>query len=111
MKSTIIFKRDNKNVKKPLHLKKWSVFIFYAARNLKIPSMQFERCNTEITLTLPKNSCGYFTSKFKQMKIEQVCGNKQRICIGILNRSLTEEVVIKKKISIHIFCFRNKRTY
>ena len=65
MKSTIIFKRDNKNVKKPLHLKKWSVFIFYAARNLKIPSMQFERCNTEITLTLPKNSCGYFTSKFK----------------------------------------------
>ena len=95
MKSVIIFKRDNKNVKKRVHLKN-GVFLFYATRNLKIPSMLFQRQDTEITAILPKNSCGYFTIKFKTDKIEQVCGNEQRIWIGILNRSLTEDAVIKK---------------
>ena len=75
MKSIIIFKRDNKNFKKPLHLTN-GVFLFYALRNLKIPSMQFERFDTKVTIYLPKNSCGYFTTKFKTDKIEQVCGNE-----------------------------------
>ena len=44
----------------------------------------------------------------KQMKIEQVCGNKQRICIGILNRSLTEEIVIKKKSAFIFFVLETK---
>ena len=70
----IISKKSNKNVKKPLHLKN-GMLLFYASRNLKNPSMQFERYNTEITVILPKNSCGYFTSKFKTDKIEQVCDN------------------------------------
>ena len=58
--------------------------------------MQFERFNTKVTIYLPKNSCGYFTTKFKTDKIEQVCGNEQRIWIGILNRSLTEDVLIRE---------------
>ena len=65
--------------------------------------MQFERYDTEVTVILPKNSCVYFTSKFKTDEIEQVCGNTQRIWIWILNRSLTEEIVIKKSESLGFF--------
>ena len=78
MKSAIIFKRDNKNVKKRLYLKN-RVFLFYATRNLKIPSMLFERQDTEITVILPKNSCRYFPIKFKTDEIEQVSSKEQRI--------------------------------
>ena len=53
----IVFKRDSKNVKKPLHLKN-VVFLFYAPRKIKISSMQFERYNTDITSILPENSRG-----------------------------------------------------
>ena len=65
--------------------------------------MQFERYDTEVTVILPKNSCVYFTSKFKTDEIEQVCGDTQRIWIWILNRSLTEEIVIKKSESLGFF--------
>ena len=95
MKSTVTFKRDSKNVKKPMHLKN-GVFLIYAPRQLETFPMQFERYDTEITVILPKNSHGYFTSKFKTDEIELVCGDTQQIWIGILNRSLTEEIVIKK---------------
>ena len=72
-------------------------FFIYALKQLKISPMQFEIYETEITVILPKNSCGYFTLKFKTYEIEQICGDTQRIWIGILNRSLTEKIVIKKR--------------
>ena len=56
--------------------------------------MRFERSDTDITVILPENSQGYFTSKFRMDKIEEVCGNKQRIWIGILNKSFTENIEI-----------------
>ena len=96
MKSAVTFKKDRKNVKKPMHLKN-GVFLIYAPRQLKISPIQFERYDTKITVILPKNSHGYFTSKFKTDEIEQVCGDTQWIWIGILNKSFTEEIVIKTK--------------
>ena len=78
-----------------MHLKN-GVFLIYAPRQLKTSPMQFERYNIQITVILPKNPHGYFTSKFKTDEIEQVCGDTERIWIGILNRSLTEEIVITK---------------
>ena len=48
--------------------------------------MQFERNYTEITVTLPKNYHGYFTSKFRSDEIETITGNQQRIWIGILKK-------------------------
>ena len=95
MESTITFKIESKNVKKPLHLKN-GVFLIYAPRQLKISPMQFERYDTEVTVILHKNSCGYFTLNFKTDEIEQVCCDTQWIWIGNLNRSLTEEISIKK---------------
>ena len=57
--------------------------------------MQFERNNTEFTIILPRNYCGYFTPKLRSDEIHTVIGNQQRIWIGILKRSLTEAIVIK----------------
>ena len=108
MKSTIVFKRDSKNVKKPLHLKN-GVFLFYAPRKIKISSMLFERYDTEITVILPENSRGYFTSIFRTDETEEVCGNEQRIWIGILNKSLTENIAIKKNRPFGFFIPETKR--
>ena len=69
---------------------------FIAPKKLKISSMQFERHDTEIMVILPKNYQGYFTSKFKPDETEGISSDQQQIWIGILNRSLTEEIIIKK---------------
>ena len=65
--------------------------------------MQFERFDAEITVTLPKHFQGYFTSKFKTDEIEQFFGHEQQIWIGILNRSLINEIIIKKDKSLGFF--------
>lgn len=45
---------------------------------------------------MPKSYDGYFTSKFKTDEIEAISSDPQRIWIRILNRSLSEEIIIKK---------------
>ena len=70
--------------------------------------MQFERNNTEITIRLPKICYGYFTSKFRSDKIETITGNQQRIWIGILNRSLTDMMIIKKNKPFGFFVLESK---
>ena len=59
-----------------------------------------------MTQKLPKNCQRYFTSKFITDEIELVTGEQEQIWIGILNRSLTETVIIKKKQAIWIFHLR-----
>ena len=61
---------------------------------------QFEKYDTEITVILPKNYQRHFTSEFKTDEIELVTGEQEQIWIGILNRSLTETVIIIKKQAI-----------
>ena len=70
--------------------------------------MQFERDDTETTITLPRNYCGYFTSKFRSDEIETITGNQQRIWIGILNRFLTEDIVMKKNKPFGFFVLVSK---
>ena len=60
MKPTLTFPRDTKNVKKPIY-PKTGVFLIYSPSKTKISPMQFERSDTEITITLPRNYCRYFT--------------------------------------------------
>ena len=95
MGSAIEFKRDRKGVKKQLHLKN-CVFLIYATKKLTPSPFQFNRYDTEVTVTLPKDSRGNFTSKFKTDKIEHIFDSKRKIWMGILNRLLTEEIVIKR---------------
>ena len=45
----------------------------------------------------PKNSKGFVTSIFRGDEINEICGQKQRLWIEILNRSFEETVKIKKK--------------
>ena len=95
MRPSITFKRDMKSIKKPLHLKN-RVFVIYAPKKLTFSPMRFDRYNKEITVSLPKDSRGYFTSKYKTDEIEQVSSNPQRIRIGVINKSLVDNIVIKK---------------
>ena len=101
MPSFIKFKRDNKNTKNPLHLKN-GVFLICTPRKLTFPPMQFNRCDTEVMVTLPKDSYGYFTSKYKTVETEQISSNTQRICLGVINKLLTGQ-------NIWFFCIRIQR--
>ena len=103
----IKFKRDNKNIKNPLHLKN-GVFLICTPRKLTFPPIQFNRCDTEVTVTLPKDSYGYFSSKFKTVETEQISSNLQRICIVVINKLLTEDIVIKKNKAFGFFALESK---
>ena len=61
----IILKRSQANVKKPKHLKK-NVFILYSPRTVKIEPATSKRIDTEIIVSLPKNSKGFVTSIFRR---------------------------------------------
>ena len=95
MKPTLIFKVDNKNVKKPTNLKN-GVFLIYTPKKVTIKPMQFVRNDTEVTVTLPKEHRGYFTSKFRHDEIGAITSHHERIWIGILNMSLSDNIVIHK---------------
>ena len=102
MKNRAIFKRNNKNFKKPRHLKNL-VFLLHTPRNIKICPMKYEREDTEVIVSLLKNSQGYVTSKFRTDKIEEIFCREQRILTGVLNKSLTENIEIKKKSMLGFF--------
>ena len=67
LKTTIVFKRDSKNINKPLHLKN-GVFLFYIPRKINISSMQFERYDVEIAVILPENYRGYLLQNLERKK-------------------------------------------
>ena len=96
MKLTLTFTRDTKNVKKPSYLKN-EVFLIYAPKKLKFLLCSLKERHRNQLL-------GYFTSKFRSGKIETIVGNQQRIWIGILNKSLTEDIVIKKINHLDFLC-------
>ena len=72
------------------------LLIIYAPKKFTIEPMQFARNDTEVTVTLPKEHRGCFTSRFRRDEIETITGHLERIWIVILNRSLLESIVIYK---------------
>ena len=95
MKPTLTFTRDSKNVKRPLPLKNGVLLIL--CKKIEISTMKFKRNDTELKVTLPEHNHVYFTLKFELDEIETVTSKQQRIWVGILNRSLTETILIQKK--------------
>ena len=91
----IILKRSQANVKKPKHLKK-NVFILYSPRTVKIEPATSKRIDTEIIVSLPKNSKGFVTSIFRRDEINEFDSEQQRLWVEILNKSYEETVEIKK---------------
>ena len=99
MKPELIFKRDSKNVKRPLYLKN-GVFLIYAPRKITAePNIVY----SNIVVNLPKDHKGYFTSIFKQNNIEAITDNTQRIWIGVLNTHFSGSIVIEKNRPLGFF--------
>ena len=67
MKAKLIFKTSNKNVKEPANVKN-GMFWIYASKKIIIEPIQFARNDIQVTVTLPKEHRGYFTSKSDMMK-------------------------------------------
>ena len=105
MKPKLIFKRENKNVKKPLKLKN-GVFLIYALNKAIVGPMKFTENDSNIVVTLSKEQKGYFTSILKQDEIERLTGNPQRIWMGVLNRHLFRSIVIQKHRPVGFFAIK-----
>ena len=71
------------------------VFIIYVPRKLKFSCSEFTKYDTEIFVTLPDNSWGFFAQNIETI-IEDFSCKKERLRIGILNKSLSEDIVIEK---------------
>ena len=91
----IILKQSQANVKKPEHLKK-NVFILYSPRTIKIEPATSMRIDTEIIVSLTKNSKGFVTSIFRGDEINEFNSEQQRLWVEILNKFYEETVEIKK---------------
>ena len=55
------------------------------------------KIDTEMVVFIPKNSKGFFTSIFREDEINDICCQKQRLWIKILNKFFEETLEIKKK--------------
>ena len=92
----IIFEKSSSSLKKPKHLKK-NIFIVYCPRSFRIEPATSMKTDTEMVVFIPKNSKGFFTSIFRGEEINEICCQKQRLWIEILNKSFEETLEIKKK--------------
>ena len=72
----MILKRSQADVKKPKHLKK-NIFIFYLPRTVKIEPATSKRIDTEVFVSLPKNSKGFVPSIFRGDKISEFNSDQQ----------------------------------
>ena len=79
MKPKLIFKRDNKNMKRPLYLKN-GVFLIYATNKITVVYL----CSLQKTFQILQIACltntkGYFTLIFRQDEVKTTTNNPQRI--------------------------------
>lgn len=59
MTSNLVFMKDGESIKKPLLLND-EVFLIYAPRKLKFPCSEITKYDTQLVVTLPDNSWGFF---------------------------------------------------
>ena len=85
-------------------------FLIYAPRKLKFPPAEFTKYDTEVTVTLPRDSQGFFGSKYKD-EIEQFLSIKERLWIGILNKSFFEDIVIGKGQVLEFFILKTDKRF
>ena len=65
-------------------------------RTVKIEPATIIKIDTELVLLLPQNSKGFITSIFRSDEIDEICSEKQRLWIEILNKYFEDTVEIKK---------------
>lgn len=74
MKENIAFRRDNKNVKKPYHLKN-NIFLLYVPRNIKIDTTEYGRQDSDVVDSMSKRLQRLERRKQRKFAImNSVCG-------------------------------------
>ena len=95
MEAKIIFERDSKSVKNAMNIQK-NDFLLYSPRKISTELATNEKIDTEIVASLPRNSRGYVTSKFRTDKINELFYGKHHLLVEILNKSFGDTIEIKK---------------
>ena len=72
----IILKQPQANAKKPKHLKNF-FFILYSPRTVTTEPATSKSTDTEIIVSLPKNSKGFVTSIFRGDEINKLNSEQQ----------------------------------
>ena len=102
MEGKVIFERDSKSVKNPVHIQS-NVFLLYSPRKISIEPATNEKTDTEIFASLPRNSRGYVTSKFRTDKINELFYGKHCLWVEILNKPFEGTIEFKKGQAIGFF--------
>ena len=102
MEGKIIFGRDSKSVKNPMHIQK-NVFLLYTPRRISIEPAANEKIDTEIFASLPRSSRGYVTSQFRTDENYELFYGKHHLWVEILNKSFEDTIEIKKGHAIGFF--------
>ena len=102
MEGKIVFERDSKLVKNPMHVQK-NVFLICSPRKISTEPATNEKIYTEISASLPRNSRGYVTSTFRTDKINELFYGKHRLWVEILFKSFEDTIEIKKGQAIGFF--------
>ena len=71
-----------------------NVFLLYSLRKISIEPATNEKIDIEIFASLPRNSRGYVSSKFKTDEINELFYGKHRLWVEILNKSFEDTIEI-----------------
>ena len=75
----------------------------YSPRKISTEPATNEKIDTEIFVSLPRNSRGYVTSKFRTDEINKLFYGKHCLLVEILNKSFGDTIEIKKGQAIGFF--------
>ena len=70
--------------------------MLYSLRKISIEPATNEKIDIEIFASLPRNSRGYVSSKFKTDEINELFYGKHRLWVEILNKSFEDTIKLKK---------------
>ena len=82
-----------------MHIQK-NVFLLYSQRKISIGRAANEKIDTEIFASLPRNSRGYVTSKFRT---DENSFRNHHLLVEILSKSFEDSIEIKKGQAIVFF--------
>ena len=95
MDGKITFEKDSVGVKNPRHLQR-NVFLLFSSRQFKIEPASCRKIDTKVTASLPTNSKGFLTPKFREDKINELFHGKHSFWVEILNKSFEDPIEFKK---------------
>ena len=104
--TTVDIIRDNKSIKKPELFSK-NTFKLFATKILVFRAGEFTRFHTGIEITITENTDKFYCSLDRDFT-EAVPG-KNRIYLGLLNKSFIKDFQISKNDIIGFICFETKQ--